>query len=264
MLLFQVIIAFGFVGNLSAFLLFTIHSSLNTLSPFIYLAFIAIVDTLSLFNWNLDHFLKPNFNISAVNSGIVSCKLLSFFQFFGLQASGILHCLLIIDLYYVLTNKRFNYTRRRFATVKSAVIWSIAILSFLALLNLHFLVLNGFWTYSKETEVNRTAVSTNGSIEYQTVKKSYYIPFECNNYPFDLNVLLNIWNYVLLAIYSFIPCIIIPIFALLIVCKLHSINKSLTKSAKKHFLLRDIRRISYSVVIISILFLVMTAPTQTM
>ena len=77
-----VIISFGFVGNLASFFLFTMNSNLNTLSSFIYLAFISLVDTLSLFNWNLDHFLKPNFNLSILNTNIIACKLLSFFQLF--------------------------------------------------------------------------------------------------------------------------------------------------------------------------------------
>ena len=259
-----VIISFGFVGNLAALLLFTVNTNLNTLSPFIYLAFISIVDTLSLFNWNLDHFLKPNFNISAVNSSIIPCKLLSFFQNFGLQASGILHCLLIIDLYYILTNNRFNHNRRHFATVKSAVVWSIGILSFLALINLHFLILNGYWTFSKELETNTSVISANKTIEYQIGKITKYAPFECNNYPFNLNVLLDIWIYVLLCIYNLIPSVVIPIVVLIILCKIHSIRKKLNKNAKKHYLFKDIMRISYSVVIISILFILMTAPTQIM
>lgn len=258
------IMSFGFVGNIAAILLFTIHKDLNIFSSFIYLAFIAIVDTLSLFNWNLDHFLKPNFNISAVNSNIIPCKLLSFFQYFGLQSSGILHCLLIIDLYYILSNKKFNYPRRNFTTVKSAVVWSIGVLSFLALINLHFLILNGFWTYSKEVITNTTVFTSNGSIEYQIGKTLRYAPFECNQYPFNLNILLDIWNYVLLCVYNFIPCIVIPIFFVMVMYKKFLLKKLLSKNAKKHGLFQDIMRVTNSVLIISFLFIIMTAPTQIM
>lgn len=261
-----VIISFGFVGNLASFFLFTMNSNLNTLSSFIYLAFISLVDTLSLFNWNLDHFLKPNFNLSILNTNIIACKLLSFFQYFGLQSSGILHCLLIIDLYYVLAKKRFNYTKRKFATVKSAIVWSVGLLSFLALINIHYLIFNGYWTYSTDVYQNRTVYldNNNNNQEIKLFKTKQYAPFKCNMYPFNLTFLLQIYDYVLLCIYNLIPCIIIPIFCVLILCKMYSINSHLNETAKKHFLLKDIKRITYSIVIMSILFVLMTAPTQIM
>lgn len=77
----------GTFGNL--FTVFIITSTkLKETTTFIFFAFLAVTDALSLYFWNLDHFLVGIFGIDRQNTSAIWCKVDSFIQFVVLQSSA--------------------------------------------------------------------------------------------------------------------------------------------------------------------------------
>ena len=256
------ILIIGVIGNLLAFLIIVFNKNLNKLSTMVYLAFIAFLNTLSLFHWNLDHFLDPNFHVKIVNTGIIACKLLTFIQYSSLQIVGLLHSLICVDLFFILGLKSNPYkATKMFTTRKTAVVWSLLVTLFISLVDLHFLMLNGYWVFEKEGNKNHTS-------ENMTSKKS---EFKCYNYPLNYGVLIDIWQHVVNVFYNYIPAATILIFSFLIICRLIRSNKSDKYLIRNKYYTysiqmdqREIRNLSIGVLVISILFVIMTAPTQIM
>jgi hypothetical protein len=69
----------GCTGN--TFNLYIIlKTDLKKTNTFVFLAFLSITDMISLFFWNLDHFLTPFFKIDRQNESIAWCKIDTFIQ----------------------------------------------------------------------------------------------------------------------------------------------------------------------------------------
>ena len=81
------ILIFGMLGN-SLLLLMCLLTNLKKTPTFNFIAFMAGCDFMSLFWWNLDHFLTPFFNIDRQNDGIAWCKFESFIQYSVLEGSA--------------------------------------------------------------------------------------------------------------------------------------------------------------------------------
>ncbi len=79
----------GTIGNI-----FTINvilrTSLKNTTTFVFFAYLSLSDMISLYFWNLDHFLTPLFQIDRQNQSIFWCKFDSFLQFTVLQSSAFL------------------------------------------------------------------------------------------------------------------------------------------------------------------------------
>lgn len=275
----------GTIGNLLAFLIIISNKELRILSTMVYLAFLCIINTLSLIHWNLDfHFLIINYKITMVDSNMIVCKLLTFIQYTSFQIIGILNCLICIDFYYVL-NLRYNPFRigrlnKCFASRKSAVIWSLSVILFMSLINIHFIAFNGYWVPEKELKTSYKVVDTNGTIINELIEiKKEQQSFQCYKYPLNYGILLTIWDHVINAFYNYIPIMFIILFDLIIIVKLIKSSRSNKFIVTNHLNLnmdedddavimkldyRQIKRLGISVLIWSILFLLMTAPTQIM
>ena len=76
---------FGTIGN---FLIAYISVKTRSNSTFVLLRYLAINDALSLYFWNINHFIQSTFDIDIQNSNIYSCKMGSFIQFSSLQTSA--------------------------------------------------------------------------------------------------------------------------------------------------------------------------------
>lgn len=92
-----IIVLTGFVGNSISFAIFRFHSEFKSMPSMVYLSFISITDTLSLLVWNLDHFFIPNFGVKLEAANEPICRILTFDQFFSLQASALLLSMLTVD-----------------------------------------------------------------------------------------------------------------------------------------------------------------------
>ena len=115
------IIVLGVFGNLTSFLIYTFHPALNKYSSMVFLSFIAILDTLGLFVWNLDHYLFINFGFGIEGRNMVFCKFFTFLQYVTLQTSGLLYSVISVDRYFTVISKPGSFIKKLpFGTRKSA------------------------------------------------------------------------------------------------------------------------------------------------
>ena len=92
----------GTIGNTLIF--FICILKLRNEVTFIFIAFLAVVDMVSLFEWNLTHFTDAFYTINLLMDTIPKCRLLAFFQMTSLQASAWLLVIHIFDCYELCTN----------------------------------------------------------------------------------------------------------------------------------------------------------------
>ena len=258
------IIALGITSNPATLYLIVTSKSLREMSSMVILAFISIVDTLTLFTWNLDHFFEYKFSIKYVNKNIYICKIMEFLQYFSLQSSGFLISLLTIDRYVTIASTPGSfYSKLPFRSPRSAIIWSSFILSIIFIFNSHILIFNGY--FDPKNYLNKTIeIKANKSV-HSINEKNILIKnnFECGKYStgFRLN---PEWVEINIYFKSIIPAILILFFNLLIIYKITgnrnsriSINDTqLRKNQKKK------RNLTLSLVFISFSFLILTLTVE--
>jgi len=236
------IILIGVIFNTLTFLIIILNKDLRKITSMVYLSYISITYTLSLLEWNLNHFLKPNFGIDLEALNIITCKLVTFTQYFSLQSSGFLLTILCIDRYVtVISTPGSLASRLPFRTPKSAHIWSLVIMGLVFILNSHILIFN------RINEENKT-----------TFNFSKFI-FDCNTYHSGFKI-YPIWDNVHLILYNLISFIIMIIFNSLLIKKIKS---SLNlKNSKLNNKKDSIKRNIISVLFITFLFLFLTVPSS--
>ena len=153
-----VIIVVGTLFNVLTMLVVLISSvRLANRSLSVYVIFLAIVDTLSLYIWNLDHFTNPFFGITIESSfNIYVCKLATFAQFYSLQLSAFLVCLLSVETLVDYSRAKFDDASavyrllqphfNRFGTRLRAFAACAILALLLLLVNAHILIFNGIET----------------------------------------------------------------------------------------------------------------------
>jgi len=250
-----IIIVNGVIGNTAAFLFFRINSDLKKMTSFVYLSFVAITDTLSLFIWNLNHFLAPNFDISIEQLNIFTCRFFSFIQFFSLQSGGILLCMVCIDRYVTVSAMPGSFlSKLPFRTIKSAFYWSLLILTLIFILNFHLVILNGL-------EIEKTVnISTNQTYTTRS--------FKCYIYSNGFLV-FPYWENVNLILKCLVPFIVMIIFNSLLLKIIYS-RKSPTekkysasnqKSQSKSNQSKT-NQLTYSLMILTMLYLICVTPSS--
>ena len=134
------IIVLGVVGNTISFIVFRFHPSFKTMPSMVYLSFVAVTDTIALFEWNLNHFtfIIYQFDITKVN--VLTCRLSDFFQFSSMQISALALSAMCVDRYVtVMTIPGSLLSKLPFRTVKTAFFWCSGIIIFCVLFNGHLL-----------------------------------------------------------------------------------------------------------------------------
>ena len=87
--------------------------------------------------------LKLTNNFALLN---MENKNLKTIQYFSLQSSGFLTCLLTIDRFITLSSTPGSfYSKLPFSSPKSVATWSIGIITFFFLLNIHILFFYGYF-----------------------------------------------------------------------------------------------------------------------
>lgn len=238
------IIFMGLIGNCFSFIIFRFDKNMKKISFGVYLSVMSITDTLSLFVFNLDNYLMPNFGLGVEHFGIVSCKIFSFMQFFALQSSGYLLCFTTIDRYVSVVSKPGSIAYKLpFRTAKSAVVWSMIIIFFVSIINSHLLIFN-------ETMIKDVRGVLNRSFYSNVTKRCYFYP---NG--FKVSPLLDKLN---LVLYSLLPSLIIITFNGLLLRKSLTLAKNKSKTISKRKKFNGI----ISLFVLSLSFIVMTAPTS--
>ena len=77
---------FGSIGNVLVFL--TCILRLRDQVAFVFMAFLSVTDFLSLYEWNLTHFVDEFISSGIFLNTMAKCRLTNFFQFVSLQASA--------------------------------------------------------------------------------------------------------------------------------------------------------------------------------
>jgi hypothetical protein len=180
-----ILIVIGTSGNLlSTFILLkkeNRHTSTN-----VYLIFLCIMDTLSLYQWNLSYVLYTftGGKLQITNQSLFLCKFGEFLSFYTLHTSAMFLTFVSLDRACLLWSRSY---KRKIARARVAVIFCIIILLVLFALN-GFLFGLGveFTTYDNSTGMQMTVVacyySLNNNLnqffanQYSWVRINYKIP----------------------------------------------------------------------------------------
>ena len=123
-----IVIIVGTFGNLFIFYVSFLNRQNST---FLFLAFLSISDMLSLYWWNLNHFVQPFTNLDLQNFNFYYCKIMNFFQFISSQTSAWILILISFDRYFsvlILNWKiRYFYFNRALLTASVIVIVIVTI-----------------------------------------------------------------------------------------------------------------------------------------
>lgn len=191
-----------------------------------YMRKIAIFDILILFGWNLQHYLDGVYGFTLERYSVVSCKFFLFFGYFTVQATAWLRVFVCIDRYLSLS--RLHKTC--FSHSKHVIIIIISfVISFLVLLNLHLTIFGCFQT-------------SNGTIDINS----------------RLYVIFPMWDYVNLAVYNFVPFVLMIIFNGGVIYHLIHLRRTrIIQHSRIHH-----RSISITLFTTTFLFLIMTLPAS--
>lgn len=254
-------VTLGLLGNSICFVVLATSKDLKRMSYAIYLMYCSIANIISLFQWNLNHFLYPLFYFIIEDKGLIACRLFSFLQFFSLECSAYLLSWMCIDRFVtVIAVPGSRASRLPFSTPKTAHFWSILTILSIFLLHSHILILNGY--YDPPEQLNVTILlSPNQSVRvtYQYQNPNYHC---YNNSP--TYSIFRVWDMLHLYLYTIIPFFIMITFNSLLIVK-----SSLMRAKATHSLVirmskvcTEKRRLSRSLLILTMSFLLMTSPAS--
>lgn len=257
-------VLFGFIGNTICFLVLITSKDLKRMSYAVYLMYCSIVNILSLLQWNFNHFLRPIFAFNIEDTSIINCRFFTFLQYFSLQCGAYLLCWMCIDRFItVIAVPGSLSSRLPFSTPKTAHIWSILTIFTLTIMHSHILMFNGY--YDPPEWRNMTTTTTGSDINQTSSVSVLYLyqskNFHCFNYSPTLNI-FPMWNTVHLYLYTIVPFIIMITFNMMLISKsLWRTNKNLkiNRACKTS---SEKRRLSRSLFIITMSFLILTSPAN--
>ena len=232
-------IAIGIVFNTIMGAILFRNKEAKKVNCFLYLAVIAIFDTLSLFTWNLDEYLRPNHDFEIENLNIHTCRFFLYIQFVSLQIGSTLRSLLCIERYYFVmknVNSPNLLIKNLFRIRKSVKNWIKCVLLLICLFNFHLLFKRG--SYIKDDIQNTTH-------------------FSC--YEVDCMNIRATWNLSNLIITSIFPSVIMPFFDILLFYKSY-ISRKRMASVVARVQLRTSTSLTSSLLYISIIYIVLHAP----
>ena len=79
--------SFGTLGNLITIFICT-RKALRETTTFIFIAFMSFVETISLYEWNLNAYFLTYFKFNITDFNLATCRALSVLQMFSLQCSA--------------------------------------------------------------------------------------------------------------------------------------------------------------------------------
>ncbi|CAF2040876.1 unnamed protein product [Rotaria magnacalcarata] len=238
----MVLIVIGTVGNIMSSLILLKNENYR-LSTNVYLIFLCIVDTISLYQWNLNQAIYTF--TDGTNQGwgqsVFLCKMSEFFGFYTLHASAMFLTFVQLDRAFLL---RSRWYKAKIAHPRVALIICAIILLTLFVLN-GFLFGLGFEysTYNNSTGIEETQLACYYSMD-QTLNAFFSIQYS--------------WIHVIIM--YFLPFSIMFVCTLLVVKKLLSTqsfsNQQLATSAKRN------RRIALMLLFMCLAYVVCTLPNR--
>lgn len=131
------LVIFGTIGNIFI-ICFCLRRRLRHYTTFIFILFMCITDTLSLYVWCLDHFLESFFGFTIEELSPISCRIGFFIQFFSLQSSSWLLVSSSMDRYL---GVRIKQWRSIYFKANQALFCSFSIIGLSLIANSQLLVL---------------------------------------------------------------------------------------------------------------------------
>lgn len=234
------ILFFGLFGNTITLLIFRLDDELKNMSSMVILSFCCITDMLSLFTWNLDHWLEPNFNFKIESLNIHTCRFFVFIQYFSLQSSGLLLSFVCIDRYFSVISRPGSFVSKLpFGTIRSSIIWSSCIIGFVFLLNFYILFMD-------------RAVNDKNEFDCYKLATGYLI--------------FPQWEIIHIVIYPCTAVLIMFIFNSLLVKKMVDLRRNMPKIQSVSEKKKAAKRINTtkSLLFITGMFILMTLPSTIM
>lgn len=230
-----IIIFTGTVGNIFSFMVM-MRREMRQTPTFFYLAMLAIADSVVLFVSAFKTWLRTvsGFELSHINA--FGCKFTMFLVHFSIQFSAWLIVAVTIERFLAVwfplkANAMCSLSRAKFVTFMIALIF--------ILVNIHI-----FWT----AQLLSTRQSLDGS---------NYI---CAPYAYE-NFVCQIFPWINLVLYSFLPCFILMVFnVLIIICLLRTKHVPSTLTKDDNQLRNNHRKLAMTLVFISFTWIVTTTP----
>jgi hypothetical protein len=133
------IIILGTFGN--AFVFYVGYRNRASSNTFLFLMFMSIADIISMYWWNLSHFIESFFLIDIQNFNLYLCKCMSFVQLTSLQISAWVLVLISVERYF---SVHFVSWKQAYFRYQTALI-TVSILSLaLIAINTHVLFTFGY------------------------------------------------------------------------------------------------------------------------
>ena len=232
------IIVLGLVGNSLCFFIFRCSSSFRNMPSMVYLSFVAVFDTLALFEWNLNHYTSSIFDIEISSISIPICRIYTFMQYTSLQASALIMSAMCIDRYITVASLPGSFLYRLpFRTNRTAFIWSTAIVLFTILLNSQILFSLGIYIESGSNSTD--------------------LKVDCRKYSYGFDS--NIWDQVNILFLDLVPFLVMITFNLLLIINIKKTNINHSQNRKSEVKKRNL---TITLLFVSFLFLVITVPSN--
>ena len=155
------------LGTMCNLMVFLVAFRLRHNPTFVFIAFLAIVDSLTLYIWNLDHFIGSFFGLDIEYDSLVGCKLGNFLQYVTLKSSSWLLVALSFDRYLQI---RVQNWRKLYFGPSRAFIACICILVLLCLVDLNIFFTFGYYeTAPNATFTNACFSSYNPNLRWMVI-----------------------------------------------------------------------------------------------
>ena len=188
-----------------------------------YMRAMAVFDTLMLYGWNIDHYLKPIHGFTLQTLNIPMCRFLSFLNYFAAQASAWFRVFVSLDRYLALSRLH----RTWFGKSQNVLIVIFCVILITTLINGLFFVVG-------------CSINSNGSISV--------LSWAFQIYP--------TWDYLNLVFYNCLPFLLMMIFNCGVIYHLIKLRQTSTLATSRI----DHRSISVTLLTTTFLFLLMTIP----
>jgi hypothetical protein len=224
-----ILIVIGTVGNILCVNYLLQRKHRQSRSTYIYLIFLCLADTLSLYQWNLNYiFIQFGNGTQLSDKSLFLCRSIGFLSFYTLHSSALFLTLVSIDRTLVLWSRyyRFNMTKRRQAFIISMIVFIL------------LFALDGFLLSLGIIDKN-----TNRVICSYTSNENL------------LNFYENVYPWLHLIIMYIIPFMIMFIGIILIIMKLYN-----RQTNTRHF--NQKQRLSLMLVGMCIVYIILTLPNR--
>jgi len=224
-----ILIIIGTIGNLLCINYLLQRKHKQTRSAYIYLIFLCLTDTLSLYQWNLNYiFIQFGNGQQLANKSLFFCRSIAFLSFYTLHLSAIFLTLVAIDRTLVLWSRyyRFYMTNRRPALFISLIVFIL------------LFILDGF-------------LLSLGIIDKNTNKIICYDSFNENLMYFYV----TIYPWIHLITMYIVPFLLMFIGIILIIIKLYNLRLNTRHSYRK-------KRLSLMLVGMCIVYIILTLPNR--